>query len=622
MKKAVLYISIAALLVLTACTGILETAPYNQLASGSMWKSESLCDQGVMGIYYSLRFPVYNGEITGEGINIGYYGWEVFGSTGQSRLGVGGVFASSVTPSNGQFSFVWKWCYDGIHRANDAIANLPAAPIDESKKARLLAESKILRAFFYTRLNELFGNGGIGVPLYTEPVSSDECTKKQSSEAEVWAQIILDLTDAINTASLPDNDIGKEGRVAKGTAYAMRGRAYLLSKDYTSASADFARVGQCGYGLYPNYRELFRSANDGNQEMIFYVQNIENPAGFGSRLQKFCAPWSCGSADSRGCWTDLQVTPYVVDLYEVLVDDNTVKPFNWDDFIPNWSSLSLEDRQVFFIRDAKADGKEILGTVTTAIITQVSKVSAANRTLYLEEGNEERIKAAYANRDPRLNLNVIVPYSIMKGVSSNSTATADYISRWPVSGKYYFDQAASETAQTGIPTSLSANGNAYFYYMWRKFVGEGNEYKLRQDNPCDEPIIRYADVLLMWAEALVEQNQLAEAKDKVKQVRDRVNIPTMDKYFADQTTARNYVRDERRRELALEGVNFFDEMRWHTLKDTKFEYGPKTSMQVWGGIATGSPVYGWVDYWYTWPVPKAEVELNPELVRTPGWSYN
>lgn len=58
---------------------------------------------------------------------------------------------------------------------------------------------------------------------------------------------------------------------------------------------------------------------------------------------------------------------------------------------------------------------------------------------------------------------------------------------------------------------------------------------------------------------------------KVKEVRDRVGIPTMASSFSDQTTARNYVRDERRREFVNEGVNFFDEMRWRTLKETKFD---------------------------------------------------
>ena len=99
----------------------------------------------------------------------------------------------------------------------------------------------------------------------------------------------------------------------------------------------------------------------------------------------------------------------------------------------------------------------------------------------------------------------------------------------------------------------------------------GLEYLRREQNPVDEPIIRYADVLLMWAEALVEKNDLAGAMAKVKEVRDRAGIPTMASSFSDQTTARNYVRDERRREFVNEGINFFDEMRWRTLKENKIQ---------------------------------------------------
>lgn len=624
MKKIFYYIFIiTGLSIFISCTDILDTAPYNQLASGNMWKSESLVDQGVLGVYYSLRFPVQSGGIVGESFNLGYYGWEVFGSTGQSRLAVHNVFSSSVIPTNSHFSFVWRWGYDGIHRANDAIANIPNAPLKENKKARLLAECKTLRAFFYMRLNELFGTNGMGIPIYTEPVSPNECNKSQSSEIDVWKQIIQDLSDAIDSSSLPDNDINGEGRVSKGTAYALRGRAYLMTKDYAKASADFAKVAECGYGLYPDYKAMFKPVNDRNKEMIFYVQNIEDPSGYGSRIQKYCAPWNAGSQDYRGCWTDIQVSPFVVDLYEVKVDNHTVKPFNWNEAIPGWDDVPLNDRQVYFIRDKKMNGSDIHSTITNVVNTQLNKVSATYRSLYLPEGNEARISAVYQNRDPRLNLSIIVPYSTFVGVNSNSTAVGEYVSRWPVSGKYYFDQASSESSLIpGMKTSLVANGQNYFYYMFRKFIGEGLEYKLRQDNPVDEPIIRYADVLLMWAEALVELNDLSGAKDKVKQVRDRVNMPTMDSYFANQSIARNYVRDERRREFVCEGVNFFDEMRWRTLKETKFEYGVKTSMQVWGGVATGNPVMGWNDFWYTWPVPKAEIELNPNLVPTPNWNYN
>ena len=153
------------------------------------------------------------------------------------------------------------------------------------------------------------------------------------------------------------------------------------------------------------------------------------------------------------------------------------------------------------------------------------------------------------------------------------------------------------------------------------FIGEGLEYLRREQNPVDEPIIRYADVLLMWAEALVEKNDLAGAMAKVKEVRDRAGIPTMASSFLDQTTARNYVSDERRREFVNEGINFFDEMRWRTLKETKFS--EKVAQHAWGGTeSTGGTVYDWIgDQWYTWPVPKSETELNTNLTPTPGWEY-
>jgi hypothetical protein len=70
-----------------------------------------------------------------------------------------------------------------------------------------------------------------------------------------------------------------------------------------------------------------------------------------------------------------------------------------------------------------------------------------------------------------------------------------------------------------------------------------------------------------------------------------------------------------------EGVNFFDEMRWRTLKETKFS--EKFSQHAWGGTeSTGTATFDWIgDQWYTWPVPKAETELNTNLKPTPGWTY-
>lgn len=634
--KKLKYIALFSFLALVSCNDILDTSPDNQISEDAMWKTEELADQGMDGIYQALRLPVKSKTgsddaaipIVGGAADLGYYAWEAFGMTGQTRLSAGNVFSSSVNAGNPAFINTWKWCYTGANRATDAINNVSKASMSTTKISQYEGEARILRAFFYMRLNELFGRG-MGVPVYDYVPQPGNYKKAQSSESEVWDFIINDLTEAINNPNLPNKVTSKTGRVSKGVAYALRGKAYLLSSmslgidKYNLAVADFEQVSNMGYSLYPDYEKLFTVANENADEMLLSVQNIdETKVEYSSAIQKYCAPWNAGGANRGGCWTDLQITPAVVDLYEVVQADGTCKPFNWDDFIPGYSTASYNKRQVYFVRDTRENGKEINANITAAVNVVLNNVSEF-KAEYLAEGNEARLLKAYTSRDPRLAASIITPYSDFVGINNATpTGSSTYTSRWPVSGKYYTNAGQSESALVpGMTTSLVANGNQYFYYMFRKFIGTGTEYKERDYAPIDEPILRYADVLLMWAEALVETNDLSGAKEKVKQVRDRVGMPTMDKYFADQTTARNYVRDERRREFVCEGINFFDEMRWKTLKETKFNYGPSTSMQVWGGVATGAPAYGWIDAWYTWPVPKSEAEMNTLLKRTPGWTY-
>ena len=626
MKRVKYLIVIVVVLVsVAACNELLDQMPNNSISGSSMWLTESQADQGVLGVYQSMKETMYGNSLAGEDVYIGHFAWDAFGMTGQASIvQYGGLMNASFLTSNYRLPLHWRWGYTGIHRANNAIAYIPGIPMNEDKKARLVAECKVLRAFFYMRTNELFGSGGLGIPLYLEPVSPTECDKGQTPEAEIWAQIIQDLTDAINTPALPDNQIGGDGRVSKGAAYAFRGRAYLFTKEYDKAIVDFAKVGECGYKLYPDYKALFKRAQRGCEEIIFSLQHIEDPAGYGSRVNKYYAAGNQGGRDAANGWNSLTPTMPGVDLYEVVVDENTVKSFNWSDFFPEWESLSIDDRKVFFLRDRTVNGMEIHATVSAVIDQQINTLSEAAKALYLSEGNETRIKAAYANRDPRLAAAIVTPYANFLGVSSNYSAEGWYTFRWPVPGLYYFDQASAEpNANPDLPADYYASGGpqrpALCTYIYRKFVGEGREFIRRDNAPVDDIICRYGDVLLLWAEALVENNDLNGAMAKVKEVRDRAGLATMASSFADQTTARNYIRDERRRELVGEGINFWDEMRWRTLKETKFDY--RYPHNVWGGT-TGYLNYQWIgDKFYTWPVPSNEIQRNPNLTRTPGWDY-
>jgi hypothetical protein len=637
MKKIAQNICLAAALLcgFGGCVGLLDTAPYNAVASEGMWKSEALVDQGVAGVYSALQdWAPYSGSFASK--NGSSWAFEPWGMNGQLRYGEA-LTNGSINPGNGVFSNTWRRLYEGVLRSNDAIKNIPElSPAAPEKNARLVAEVKFLRAYFYLRLNALYGRDGLGVPLYTEPTTIKECINGQASEDEVYAQIIKDLTDCINEPNLPNKD--GSGRVSKGAAYALRGKAYLHQgakfaangsvaanqELLTKAAADFDKVAGCGFALFQGgYKELFLTANETCDEMFFSIQHIAEP-GYGTLSQKLCGSRFAFGVSGGNGWGDLTVSPYIVDLYENA--DGT--DFNWEAVDPSfsgWNSMAPTDRAVFFLRDIEdaegntikqsGDGQPLAAAVITRVNAILDAASPAAKAKYLPHGNEARILKAYANRDPRLAANVITPYSgIIGGYSYSGAGNAmEVFYRWPVQGT---NQLPATTKRNDLATDDATN----FTYFHRKFVYEGANLAYRDDGPTDEPLIRYADVLLMWAEALIELNDFAGAAAKINQVRSRVGMPAIT--ITSQADGRTKVRNERRREFVNEGINFFDEMRWRTRKETKFQGGSNgKALTIWGST-TGAGAYVWPgDFMYVWPVPREETEKNANITRTPGWAY-
>lgn len=583
MKKINLLIIIfAAATLFSACKNdLLDTIPYDSIGSEAMWKTESLADLGVMGVYNTLRQDYV-------GINRWYFDQDGF--TGMNR-GATSLTNGNITSSDGLFVNYWKQNYEGIHRANDAIKNLEEkAPLTPEKKGRLVAECKFLRAWFYYNLNQVFK----GVPVYLTPVTLDEANKGRETEAKVWETIITDLTDCINEVNLP-NSYPKGnagiGRATKAAAYALRGKAYMYTKDYAKAEADLRKVGELGPTLYQgDYKLLFKLANEQHPEMIFSVQNIA-VTGLGSVTQFYC-----GSRVSFGsCWNVYLPNPEFVESFE----KKDGSPFNWNDYLPGYNTMTPSQRAVFFLRD---------GLTAAEIASFTGK--GADMTKYLPTGNEARVKQVYENRDPRLAALVITPYSTYVGANGSTPYT--YTLRWPYRG---FD--------TSAPFDVKTDTNSMFYYLWRKWVYEGTETPARDYGPIDQPLIRYADVVLLLAEAINEQGFKEEAVSLVNSVRTRAGAVALTStnassptFVATQANLRERIRNERRWELALEGINLFDEMRWGTWKEKKFAAGNGIK-QIWGTLTTP---YSWRgDYISNWAIPQTEVEMNKNIIQNEGW---
>lgn len=597
MKKIYSFVAILLLIgTLSSCrSDLLDTYPYDSVASGNMWTTDGLTDQGVTGVYQTLKL-----EQGGNGYDLYQYDLLGGGSTCRVNEAKSPLVLGTATAGSGVFATVWKIFYEGIHRANDAITNIPLkSPSSEEKKARYVAECKFLRAYFYYRLNQLYK----GVPVYLEPVDAEEANRGRETEEAVWEMIISDLTDCINEPNLPNKynaGDGNYGHVTKGAAYTLRGKVYMYMKQWDKAIADFEAVGKCGYSLFQgSYKELFKERNEQCDEMIFSIQNAAVD-GYGSHTQFYC-----GTRSSYGsCWEHYVVSTALVDEYENI--DGT--KFDWDDIVPGYDSLSDNAREAVFIRD-DATPEEL----------EAAKNRGADLSLYLGEGNESRIRKAYENRDPRLLETVITPYSTYLG--SYEERDVPVVKRWPYRGP---------STETG---DLQETQTTFFFYNHRKFVYEGaSETLSRTYGPTDEPIFRYADVVLNLAEAMAEKgeslNTIVELINSVRtrakdsQGRSLKSLQTTDPssatFVGDYQNVIERIRYERRMEFVNEGVNYFDELRWGTWKESKF--GPAAGCkQIWG-TNTIDYVYGG-NHYTTWPVPLTEVQKNSNLAPTEGWIY-
>lgn len=585
MKKILVIFS--TILLFSSCKDdLLDTFPYDKAASENMWTTESLADQGVIGIYQSLRYNMIAGKIDQL---------EAFGVSGNNVWLWGWInwMTNQVSSSEGMFSGYWQQHYEMISRANDAIANLNKAPLSESKYNRLMSESKFFRAYAYYRLNMVFD----GVPVYLEPTSADDFTKGRETAESVWQTVVTDLTDCINDPDLPGRYEATNtnyGRVTKGAAYALRGKAYLWMKEWKKAEDDFKEVGKLGYDLFQGgFGNLFTEANERCPEMIFSMQCIRTQ-GLGNNISRYY-----GSHVAYGwCIADIAPNTDFVNTYE-WADG---RPFDWEDVLPDYNSMTPEQRIVYFLRD----------NLTDTEIETFRKAGAA-MDKYLPDGNEARILQVYTNRDQRLNASVITPYATFDGAVGGVPNT--YTLRWP-----YRSYSTPDY-------DIESNTKTSFYYLYRKFVGTGSDPYIDRDNsPIDIPLIRYADVLLGLAEALNEQGKTEEALPYINQIRSRAgkaeltsggNAPTG---VSGQADLRNRIRQEFRWEFCGEAISYFEEIRCGTYKEAKFFTGAGLK-NINGSKGNSAPAqqFAWGDRMQRWPIPPSEREKNPNLTQNPGW---
>ena len=148
---------------------------------------------------------------------------------------------------------------------------------------------------------------------------------------------------------------------------------------------------------------------------------------------------------------------------------------------------------------------------------------------------------------------------------------------------------------------------------WKWHAEKPNGYA--NDTPFDYPYIRYADVLLLYAEALNGQNKLTQTviDNTVNRLRTRAGIPAADMMvLGSKEDNATELLSERRKELCFEGWRRNDLIRFGVYKEA-------ISGITQDGPNAGDPGTQYEDFEIRWPIPEAQIQLNPELKQNPGY---
>ncbi len=153
-------------------------------------------------------------------------------------------------------------------------------------------------------------------------------------------------------------------------------------------------------------------------------------------------------------------------------------------------------------------------------------------------------------------------------------------------------------------------------------INNGSGYVQWKNGGKDMIVIRYADILLLYAEALNENGKTSEAHQYVNMVRARSNMNDLEITAGrelSQADFREQIKHERLVELCGEYIRWFDLKRWG-------EYGPKVAedftVPATGAVIARHPIFAnfRVGKDELFPIPLYELDLNPNLLpQNPGW---
>ncbi|MDR2969333.1 MAG: RagB/SusD family nutrient uptake outer membrane protein [Tannerellaceae bacterium] len=362
MKQYINIILIAALVYgLISCEDFLTEKEMPRVTI-DFYGTQQGADAAAIAAYSYMRYGL-GGE---RSIYFTELGTDLFthGEDGGQSAGAFNLYDNNMNPSYFTLYEYWENLYKGIATANLASQALREGSLPEKDKNEAIAEMLFVRAYFYFDLVQQFGR----IPLVIEASYEVRTDFSRASVAEVYNQIIEDLTFASDNLPEIPKAVGRATRYAAShllaKVYLTRGSAVTDERgqqpdDMENALLYARRVIDSGrHTLMSNFSDLWKMANEMNQEVIFAVQFtnelVYNESG--NTLHLYFGSWY---EDQVGMVRDIENgRPYrrfnatnkvMLNLFDRKNDSRYYKSFKWAYYANRQNDkLELGDTAIYY----------------------------------------------------------------------------------------------------------------------------------------------------------------------------------------------------------------------------------------------------------------------------------
>lgn len=483
-------------------------------------------------------------------------------------------------PTQGVINDRYTGSYEGVARCNAVMKLLATAGSDVSDalKTSFEAQTKFLRAHYYFELKRHFDD----TPYVDETVDVGTGIELVKNDVDLWPKIEEDMEFAYQNLPVTQSQVG---RVNKWAAAAYLAKIYMYQNKFTEAKALFdLMINPDGtgkvvtsngktWGLVPNYANVFKASNDNHEESVWAYQAAANTGSVNNANPEFDLNW-----------------PY---------NTGPDGPGNCCGFFQPSFELANSFR-------TGADGLPLLdGSYNVGANQLVTDMGLESADAFTPDAG---------NLDPRID------HSIgRRGIM--------YLDWMKFPGKAWI-----RNQPNGGPFAPKK----YVYYKADQGSLQDNSSWTPGYTAINYTIIRYADVLLMAAEAEIEVGDPNRAKTYVNAVRTRaansvlldggspaanyvIDVYPAGDVWAKNDATRNKVRFERKLELSGEGHRFFDLLRWGVVASTVNAYLTYEAPKLPSGALVGSTFTSNQDEYL--PIPQGQIDLVGAniLTQNPGY---